>query len=155
MPKKSKVNNRKPSAEALDKLDAMTDADIQRGVDADSDAAPLDLDLSQFTRRRGQRGPQKKPTKRQVTLRIDEDVLESYRAEGKGWQTKANAALRAGTINNEMVVVKAPSELLDDVAYPVVRTATRGQFVAEKAPARHRSAQPTAAKKKATTKKTA
>ena len=29
-----------------------------------------------------------------VTLRIDEDVLEHFQAEGPGWQDRINAALR-------------------------------------------------------------
>ena len=30
-----------------------------------------------------------------VTLRIDEDVLEHFQADGPGWQDRLNAALRA------------------------------------------------------------
>ena len=41
-------------------------------------------------RARGQRGPQKAPTKERVTLRLDRDVVESYRAAGPGWQTRIN-----------------------------------------------------------------
>ncbi len=32
--------------------------------------------------------------KKRVTLHLDPDVLERLKAEGKGWQTRANAALR-------------------------------------------------------------
>ena len=32
--------------------------------------------------------------KRQVTLRLDPDVLDSFRATGKGWQSRINAELR-------------------------------------------------------------
>lgn len=32
--------------------------------------------------------------KRQVTLRLDPDVLEKFRATGKGWQSRINAELR-------------------------------------------------------------
>lgn len=32
--------------------------------------------------------------KRQVTLRLDEDVLEWFRAQGRGYQTRINALLR-------------------------------------------------------------
>ena len=32
--------------------------------------------------------------KRQVTLRLDPDVIERFRAEGPGWQGRMNAALR-------------------------------------------------------------
>lgn len=33
-------------------------------------------------------------TKEQVSLRIDRDVLERFRATGPGWQTRINEALR-------------------------------------------------------------
>lgn len=32
--------------------------------------------------------------KRRVTIMLDPDVLEHFRAGGKGWQTRVNAALR-------------------------------------------------------------
>jgi uncharacterized protein (DUF4415 family) len=44
--------------------------------------------------RRG-RGPQKTPTKRPVSLRLDPDVLAAYRATGAGWQARMNATLAA------------------------------------------------------------
>lgn len=34
-------------------------------------------------------------TKEQVALRIDKDVLARFRADGPGWQTRMNDALRA------------------------------------------------------------
>jgi uncharacterized protein (DUF4415 family) len=40
------------------------------------------------------RGPQKKPTKRLVSLRFDQDVLDHFRATGRGWQARINEALR-------------------------------------------------------------
>ena len=46
-------------------------------------------------RYRGQRGPQKSPTKELISLRVDRDVAAAYRASGRGWQTRANEALRA------------------------------------------------------------
>ena len=42
----------------------------------------------------GERGPQIAPVKQQVTLRLDQDVLETFRASGAGWQGRINAALR-------------------------------------------------------------
>lgn len=36
--------------------------------------------------------------KRQVTLRLDSDVLERFRAGGPGWQTRINEALRKAAI---------------------------------------------------------
>ncbi|HVY19043.1 MAG TPA: BrnA antitoxin family protein [Bauldia sp.] len=40
------------------------------------------------------RGKQKAPTKEQVSLRLDPDVLARFRAGGPGWQGRMNAALR-------------------------------------------------------------
>ncbi|MDC7786076.1 BrnA antitoxin family protein [Rhodoplanes sp. TEM] len=34
------------------------------------------------------------PVREQVTLRIDQDVLERFRESGPGWQDRINAALR-------------------------------------------------------------
>ncbi len=43
---------------------------------------------------RGTRGPNKKPTKKQVAIRLDREVLEGFQAAGPGWQTRMNVALR-------------------------------------------------------------
>ena len=43
--------------------------------------------------KRGQ-GPQRAPTKVSTTIRLDADVLEYFRATGRGYQTQINAELR-------------------------------------------------------------
>ena len=45
-------------------------------------------------RRPGQRGPQKAPTKQQVTVRLDRQLLAHFRRGGRGWQTRLNEALK-------------------------------------------------------------
>lgn len=40
------------------------------------------------------RGPGKKQPKEVVTLRLDPDVVEAFKADGPGWQSRVNAALR-------------------------------------------------------------
>ena len=40
------------------------------------------------------RPPLRDHAKRQVTLRLDPDVIERFRADGPGWQGRMNAALR-------------------------------------------------------------
>ena len=40
------------------------------------------------------RPPLRGSTKRQVTLRLDPDVIERFREGGPGWQGRINAALR-------------------------------------------------------------
>jgi uncharacterized protein (DUF4415 family) len=70
------------------RLDAMTDADIAQAVAEDPDAPPLDLDWTQARL-------SLPPAKDVVTLRLDRDVLEWFRAQGKGYQTRINQVLRA------------------------------------------------------------
>jgi hypothetical protein len=40
------------------------------------------------------RGPNRRPTKEQVALRLDPEVIGAFRAGGPGWQTRMNAALK-------------------------------------------------------------
>ncbi len=43
--------------------------------------------------RRGERGPQKSPTKDRIGLRLDRAVVDYFRATGPGWQTRINDVL--------------------------------------------------------------
>ena len=71
-------------------------------VDPD-DAPPLtaehfaraDVYEGQRLVRRGPGRPRLPAAKRQVTVRLDPDLLEQLRATGPGWQTRMNDALRA------------------------------------------------------------
>ena len=64
--------------------------------DARSLMEVLPTDTAEAVRRyRGQRGPQQRPTKELISLRVDRDVVAAYRATGTGWQTRANEALKA------------------------------------------------------------
>ena len=40
------------------------------------------------------RGPNKRPVKEQVAIRLDPEVLGAFRGQGPGWQTRMNAALK-------------------------------------------------------------
>ena len=40
------------------------------------------------------RGKNKNPTKEQVAIRFDPEVLAAFRADGPGWQTRMNTALK-------------------------------------------------------------
>ena len=46
-----------------------------------------------FARMRGQRGPQKTPTKERIGLRLDQEVVEHFRKTGPGWQSRINDVL--------------------------------------------------------------
>lgn len=71
-----------------DRLDAMEDEDI------DLSETP-EITPEMFARAVVQTGLQPAPKKQQLTIRVDNDVLEWYRAQGRGYQTKINALLRA------------------------------------------------------------
>ena len=66
-----------------------TREDFNRAVD--TGGVPLDEAAKLFRRARG---PQKTPTKVQVSLRLDRDIVEAFRATGPGWQSRMNEALR-------------------------------------------------------------
>jgi uncharacterized protein (DUF4415 family) len=69
------------------------DAQITAAAMTDPDNLPLtDAELSQFKRGRGR--PLGSGKKEQVTLRLDAEILEQFRATGNGWQTRINDALR-------------------------------------------------------------
>ena len=40
------------------------------------------------------RGKQKAPTKIATTVRLDSQIIEYFKKDGKGWQTRLNSALR-------------------------------------------------------------
>ncbi|MDN5872217.1 MAG: BrnA antitoxin family protein [Nitrococcus sp.] len=48
-----------------------------------------------FARAAARRGLQPAERKQQVTLRVDSDVLRWFRAQGRGYQSRINALLRA------------------------------------------------------------
>ena len=71
------------------------DAAITAAALSDPDNPPLtDERMKHLRRRRGERGPQKAPTKTRVTLRLDPDIVEHFKAGGGGWQSRINSALR-------------------------------------------------------------
>ncbi|OBX09081.1 toxin-antitoxin system, antitoxin component [Gallibacterium salpingitidis] len=39
------------------------------------------------------RGKQKSPTKQAVTIRLSPEIIEAFKAEGKGWQSRINEVL--------------------------------------------------------------
>jgi uncharacterized protein (DUF4415 family) len=61
-------------------------------VDRDNPAWTEEM-LGPPVMRRG-RGPQKAPTKVLTTIRLDADVIAFFRAQGAGYQSRINEALR-------------------------------------------------------------
>ena len=69
------------------------DTQITAAAMTDPNNLPLtDAELKQFKRGRGR--PSGSGKKEQVTLRLDTEILEQFRATGNGWQTRINEALR-------------------------------------------------------------
>ena len=71
-----------------ERLDAMTDEDIDF-----SDNPEMTAEM--FANAVVRRGLKPIPRKKQLTLRIDSDVVEWYQKQGPGYQTRINALLRA------------------------------------------------------------
>jgi uncharacterized protein (DUF4415 family) len=55
--------------------------------------AQADLIRNDKVVRRGKRGPQKAPTKKLVSLRLSPEVIDHFKATGRGWQTRIDGAL--------------------------------------------------------------
>jgi len=70
-------------------VDALTGADIESAIAEDLDAAPI-LDEEWF-----RTAVVTIPAKTATSMRIDSDVMDWFKAQGRGWQTKMNAVLRA------------------------------------------------------------
>lgn len=84
----SKKTISKQSETDWDRVDAMADEEI------DLSETP-EVSPEMFARAVVRRGLKPVSRKTQLTLRIDSDVLEWYKNQGAGYQTKINALLRA------------------------------------------------------------
>ena len=69
-------------------LDHMSEEELERRIAADPDAetGPIDWATLEVHPPR---------SKRHMTLRLDADVVDWFRAQGSGYQTRMNAVLRA------------------------------------------------------------
>ena len=83
--RKSVISNRSQTDFA--RLDAMQDQDIDL-----SDAPEITPEL--FAKAMVRRGLNPR-AKKQLTLRLDDDVLDWFKSQGHGYQTRINALLRA------------------------------------------------------------
>jgi uncharacterized protein (DUF4415 family) len=72
------------------RLGRLSDVKIRKAVRADSEAAPI-ATAEWF---RLARLVEPKP-KKAVSIRLDEDILKWFRRQGRGYQTRMNAVLRA------------------------------------------------------------
>lgn len=84
----SKKVTSRPSGTDWGRLDAMEDRDIDR-----SDLP--EVEPRAFARALVRKGLRPVRPKEQVTLRLDSEVLAWFRSQGKGYQSKMNAILKA------------------------------------------------------------
>jgi uncharacterized protein (DUF4415 family) len=80
----------KPGRTNWERLDALTDEDIERAIAEDPDSAPP-LDADWFRHAELVIPAAKVAT----SIRVDGDVMDWFRTQGRGWQTRMNAVLRA------------------------------------------------------------
>ena len=76
--------SKKPIHSDLKRIDAMSDDDIDYSDIPEFDDAFLESVEMKFS-----------PGKKQIALRVDTDVLEWMKSQGKGYQSRMNAILRA------------------------------------------------------------
>lgn len=88
-PKQSRADALALAGKALAAMTDEEDATITAAAKADPDAQPTDA----VSRRKVGRPPLARP-KRAIQLRLDADVLDRFKADGDGWQTRMNEALR-------------------------------------------------------------
>lgn len=69
------------------------DARIRAGIAADPDTYEVSDEEFKLMRRPGR--PLGSGTKTQITLRLDVDVVDKFKASGDGWQTRINDALKS------------------------------------------------------------
>ncbi len=76
------------------RLAAMRDEDIDF---TDNPEVPAEM----FARGIVRRGLKPIPRKKQLTLRVDDDVVDWYKNQGRGYQTRINALLRAYMLEHQ------------------------------------------------------
>ena len=72
---------------------------LARRPDSEIDFSDIP-ELTEKFWRNAVRNPFYRPVKKQLTLRLDADVIAWLRRQGKGYQTRANALLRAAMLED-------------------------------------------------------
>ena len=85
--------NRKEVLAAVRRIQPEKDF-VWNGIDEDERPATKEEMLAGIAVARKGRGRPVGSDKTQIALRVDNDTLSAFRATGKGWQSRMNAALR-------------------------------------------------------------
>jgi len=95
MNKNESQTNHAPLTDADGEVRELTAEDIAQMRPAKEALSPeLYKKLISMNKRAGVRGPNRQPTKVQIAIRFDADVLAALRSTGKGWQTRVNDTMR-------------------------------------------------------------
>jgi len=83
-------DNRRRGKTDWARVDALSDRTIERAIRSDPDAAPI-LDRKWFAKATLEMPERKVP----ISLRIDREVVDWFKAHGKRYQSRMNAVLKA------------------------------------------------------------
>ena len=87
--------NAKPTTARTRKSDVPYDRKSKSKTEEFWSAATPHKGVAELRAKRGRPAKAPEERKEQIALRVDKDVLEWYRAQGTGWQTRMNAVLKA------------------------------------------------------------
>jgi uncharacterized protein (DUF4415 family) len=79
-----------------ERLESSSDEEIESVVESDPDAELLDAD---WFRKAQVVDPS--VDKKQITIRLDEDIIEFFKQEGSGYQTRINDVLRVYVLSKK------------------------------------------------------
>jgi uncharacterized protein (DUF4415 family) len=72
------------------RVDALTEEELEASIDYEEEGYPIWETARAIP----------DPRKQQITLRLDGDVIEWFKSQGPGYQTRMNAALRSYMLAN-------------------------------------------------------
>lgn len=87
--------NDKPTSARTRKADVAYDPKSKAQTQEYWDGAIAHHGVADLRAKRGRPTKAAADRKEQIALRVDREVLEWYRAQGTGWQTRMNAVLKA------------------------------------------------------------
>lgn len=87
--------NAKPTSARTRNSDVPYDRNSETETEAFWSTATPHQGVAELRAKRGRPAKAPEERKEQIALRVDKDVLEWFRSQGSGWQTRMNAVLKA------------------------------------------------------------
>lgn len=81
-----------------ERLESISDEEIKAAVESDPDAKLLDADWFEKAQ-----VVNPSAEKKRITIRLDEDIIEYFKQQGSGYQTRINDVLRAFILSKQWV----------------------------------------------------